>query len=49
MAPAKSIPMNAIMIYMSGTGLQIFTVVVTAMLFFNPIKAIMQVQQSKCE
>lgn len=47
MAPAKSIPMNAIMIYMSGTGLQIFTVMVTAMLFFNPIKAIMQVQQSK--
>ncbi|KAG2208132.1 hypothetical protein INT47_010494 [Mucor saturninus] len=46
MAPAKSIPMNAIMIYMSGTGLQIFTVMVTAMLFFNPIKAIMQVQQT---
>lgn len=48
MGPAKSIPMNAIMIYMSGTSLQIFTVMVTAMLFFNPIKAMMQVQTSKC-
>jgi hypothetical protein len=46
MAPAKGIPMNAIMIYMSGTSLQIFTVVVTAMLFFNPIKAMMTTQQS---
>ncbi|KAI8068897.1 hypothetical protein BDF21DRAFT_425707 [Thamnidium elegans] len=46
MGPAKSIPMNAIMIYMSGTSLQIFTVVVTAMLFFNPIKAMMTVQQT---
>lgn len=48
MGPAKSIPMNAIMIYMSGTSLQIFTVMVTAMLFFNPVKAIMTTQQSKC-
>lgn len=47
MAPAKSIPMNAIMIYMSGTSLQIFTVVITAMLFLNPIKAMMTTQQSK--
>ncbi|CEP09279.1 hypothetical protein [Parasitella parasitica] len=45
MGPAKSIPMNAIMIYMSGTSLQIFTVMVTAMLFFNPVKAIMTTQQ----
>ncbi|KAI8877396.1 DUF1077-domain-containing protein [Backusella circina FSU 941] len=46
MGPAKSIPMNAIMIYMSGTSLQIFTVMVTAMLFFQPAKAIMSVQQT---
>ncbi|KAF1797841.1 hypothetical protein FB192DRAFT_1164223 [Mucor lusitanicus] len=46
MGPAKSIPMNAIMIYMSGTSLQIFTVMVTAMLFFNPVKAIMTTQQT---
>ncbi|KAI8087957.1 DUF1077-domain-containing protein [Gilbertella persicaria] len=46
MGPAKSIPMNAIMIYMSGTSLQIFTVMVTVMLFFNPIKAMMTVQQT---
>ncbi|CAO0799239.1 unnamed protein product [Mucor circinelloides] len=46
MGPAKSIPMNAIMIYMSGTSLQIFTVMVTAMLFFSPVKAIMTTQQT---
>ncbi|OBZ84204.1 ER membrane protein complex subunit 4 [Choanephora cucurbitarum] len=46
MAPAKSIPMNAVMIYMSGSSLQIFTVMVTVMLFLTPIKAIMSVQQT---
>ncbi|KAI8994890.1 hypothetical protein BDB01DRAFT_841177 [Pilobolus umbonatus] len=46
MGPAKSIPMNAMMIYMSGTSLQIFTVMITAMLFFQPFKAIMSVQQT---
>ncbi|KAI9320052.1 hypothetical protein BX666DRAFT_1918766 [Dichotomocladium elegans] len=44
--PAKSIPMNAIMIYMSGNGVQIFSVMITIMLFLNPIKAIMSTQQT---
>lgn len=47
MAPAKSIPMNAIMIYMSGNGVQLFSVMITAMLFWNPIKAIASLNQSK--
>lgn len=39
--------MNAIMIYMTGTGVQIFSVMITAMLFFQPAKAIMSTRQSK--
>ncbi|KAF8253051.1 hypothetical protein K440DRAFT_593640 [Wilcoxina mikolae CBS 423.85] len=40
LAPAKAIPMNAIMMYMSGNSLQIFSIMMTAMLFMNPIKAL---------
>ncbi|KAI8092968.1 uncharacterized protein BX664DRAFT_328614 [Halteromyces radiatus] len=44
--PAKSIPMNAFMIYMSGNGVQIFSVMITVMLFITPIKAIMSLNQT---
>src|SRR5436190_11623713 len=40
LAPAKSLPMNAFMMYMSGNTLQIFSIMLTWMLFMNPIKAI---------
>ncbi|KND01888.1 chaperone EMC4 [Spizellomyces punctatus DAOM BR117] len=43
LAPGKSIPMNAIMLYMSGNSIQIFSVLVTVMLLWNSIKAIMGV------
>ncbi|RPA87834.1 hypothetical protein BJ508DRAFT_410523 [Ascobolus immersus RN42] len=43
MAPGKSLPMNAIMMYMSGNSLQIFSVMMTFMLFMNPIKALFSV------
>ena len=43
LAPAKSIPMNAIMMYMSGNTLQIFSIMMTAMLFMNPLKALTSV------
>ncbi|KAG1232544.1 hypothetical protein G6F68_008210 [Rhizopus microsporus] len=47
LAPAKSIPMSLFMMYMSGNSLQIFSVVITAtMLFIQPIKAIMSVQET---
>ncbi|KAI8342642.1 hypothetical protein BC941DRAFT_389691 [Chlamydoabsidia padenii] len=46
MGPAKTIPMNAIMIYMSGNGVQIFSVMITVMLFITPIKAIMSLGQT---
>ncbi|KAK6464338.1 hypothetical protein DFJ63DRAFT_68442 [Scheffersomyces coipomensis] len=40
MGPAKSIPMNAIMSYMTGNSLQIIPVTMTLMLLWNPLKAI---------
>ncbi|KAI9088896.1 hypothetical protein DFS34DRAFT_417493 [Phlyctochytrium arcticum] len=43
LAPGKSIPMNAIMLYMSGNSIQIFSVLVTVMLLWNSLKAIMGV------
>lgn len=45
-APAKTIPMNAIMMYMSGNTLQIFSIMMTAMLFMNPLKALSTVGSS---
>ena len=38
--PAKSIPMNAFMSYMTGNSLQIIPVTMTMMLLWNPIKSI---------
>ncbi|CAO3688881.1 unnamed protein product [Umbelopsis vinacea] len=46
MGPAKTIPMNAIMIYMSGNGVQLFSVMITAMLFWQPLKAIFTINQT---
>jgi hypothetical protein len=45
-AGAKSIPMNLIMMYMSGNSLQIFSILITVMMFWNPVKALMNVRQS---
>jgi hypothetical protein len=45
LGPAKSIPMNAIMMYMSGSGLHIFSLMMTGMLFLNPIKALLTLNQ----
>lgn len=39
-APAKSLPMNAIMLYMSGSGVQIFSMMVVGMLITGPLKGI---------
>ncbi|UZJ51753.1 hypothetical protein CBS101457_001073 [Exobasidium rhododendri] len=46
MAPAKSVPMNAFMLYMSGTGVQIFSMMVVGMLLTNPIKAILSIKSA---
>lgn len=44
-APAKQLPMNAIMMYMSGNSLQIFSIMMVFMLFKNPIIGLMQTNQ----
>lgn len=38
-APAKAMPMQAFMMYMSGSTPQIFSMMMTFMFFSNPIKA----------
>jgi len=43
--PSKTIPMNAIMMYMSGSGLHIFSLMMTGMLFLTPIKALLSFNQ----
>ncbi|KAJ1992109.1 hypothetical protein H4R33_001126 [Dimargaris cristalligena] len=44
LAPAKSLPMNLFMMWMSGNSVQIFNLVITVMMFFQPVKALMGVQ-----
>ncbi|SGZ58200.1 CIC11C00000003004 [Sungouiella intermedia] len=39
-SPAKSIPMNLIMSYMTGNSLQMIPIMMTLMLLWNPIRAI---------
>ncbi|GJJ13540.1 hypothetical protein Clacol_007794 [Clathrus columnatus] len=39
-SPAKSLPMQGFMLYMSGSGVQIFSLGIVAMLLFNPFKSI---------
>ncbi|KAL2834356.1 hypothetical protein BDW59DRAFT_46700 [Aspergillus cavernicola] len=39
-APSKSIPMNGIMMYMSGNTLQIFSIMMVFMLFKGPIQGL---------
>ena len=45
-SPAKQIPMNALMLWMAGSGVQIFSIMITAMLFYQPAKAIVAVPQA---
>ena len=42
LAPAKTIPMNAFMMYMSGNSLQIFSIMMVFMLFKTPLTGLMQ-------
>ncbi|KAJ3194492.1 Meckelin [Irineochytrium annulatum] len=47
LGPGKSIPMNAFMLYMSGNSVQIFSILITVMLFFNAAKALAATRQGK--
>ncbi|QSL67197.1 hypothetical protein MERGE_001587 [Pneumocystis wakefieldiae] len=45
LAPAKMLPMSIIMAYMSGNSVQIFPLIMTFMLFWNPIKSISNINK----
>lgn len=46
MAPVKQLPMTAIMMYMSGNSLQIFSIMMVAMAFKNPIMGMLATNQA---
>ena len=46
LGPLKNLPMTAIMMYMSGNSLQIFSIMMVFMAFKNPIMGILQTQQA---
>jgi ER membrane protein complex subunit 4 len=43
--PGKSLPMNLLMMWMSGNSIQIFSILIVCMLLFNGIKGILGVQK----
>ena len=46
LAPAKSLPMTAVMMYMSGNTLQIFSIMMVWMAFKNPVMGLMSTNQT---
>ncbi|KAJ1647660.1 hypothetical protein LPJ64_000965 [Coemansia asiatica] len=46
MGPAKTLPMQAFMAWMSGTSVSIFSILITGMILMTPFKTIMSVQQT---
>lgn len=46
LAPVKQLPMTAIMMYMSGNSLQIFSIMMVVMAFKNPVVGLMATQQA---
>lgn len=46
LAPVKSLPMTAIMMYMSGNSLQIFSIMMVFMAFKNPVVGLMSTAQA---
>ncbi|KAI1848193.1 hypothetical protein JX265_011761 [Neoarthrinium moseri] len=46
LAPVKNLPMTAIMMYMSGNSLQIFSIMMVFMAFKNPIMGILATNQA---
>ncbi|KAI3631767.1 hypothetical protein MIR68_010240 [Amoeboaphelidium protococcarum] len=39
-SPLKTLPMNFFMLWMAGSGVQIFSVMITTMMLYNPLKAL---------
>jgi hypothetical protein len=46
LAPVKALPMTAIMMYMSGNSLQIFSIMMVVMAFKNPIMGLVGTNQA---
>jgi ABC-type transport system involved in multi-copper enzyme maturation permease subunit len=46
LAPVKQLPMTGIMMYMSGNGLQIFSIMMVVMAFKNPIMGLVNTNQA---
>ncbi len=46
LAPVKNLPMTAIMMYMSGNTLQIFSIMMVWMAFKNPVMGLLATNQS---
>jgi hypothetical protein len=46
LAPVKQLPMTAIMMYMSGNSLQIFSIMMVVMAFKNPIMGLVATNQA---
>ena len=46
LAPVKNLPMTAIMMYMSGNSLQIFSIMMVLMAFKNPIMDLLATNQA---
>ncbi len=46
LAPVKNLPMTAIMMYMSGNSLQIFSIMMVFMAFKNPVVGLIGVGQA---
>ncbi|EDP42758.1 hypothetical protein MGL_2958 [Malassezia globosa CBS 7966] len=45
LSPTKTLPMNFMMMWMSGSGVQIFSMMVVAMMITNPLKGILKTTQ----
>ncbi|KAJ2492423.1 hypothetical protein IWW37_001470 [Coemansia sp. RSA 2050] len=46
MGPGKTLPMQAFMAWMSGTGVSIFSILITGMILMTPVKTVMSTQQT---
>lgn len=46
LAPGKNILMQGFMMWMSGSSIHIFSIMITAMAFINPIKAIVSIDDT---
>lgn len=49
LGPGKTVVMNGFMMYMSGAGIHIFSIMITFMGIMNPVKAILNVHGGERE